>query len=262
MARAALNRITRRSAMVGVASTLPAMVAGASAAAGDDAGLLALGWHFDAITETLSQVSHRFTELFELHSELSPAKPDTMRARREDAQMFDLGKGGMPAIDDNGYYLPGAIEALRGRKFVRTDARSATPADGLCPDVITIISRVPWPEASARATEIVVSYDTWMAGRDALAREMGFCEAEDQLGRVQAELFSIERKILAEPAATIGGLIVKARVAEWNLREDNTDDALSWRCEVAWSIVDDLLRLAESSGYGRPQSLTIEAGRE
>ncbi len=76
---------------------------------------------------------------------------------------------------------------------------------------------MPWPEAQARADEIVAAYDAWSNERNRIEAESGLVAAREAECRLGEALSDIEAAIEGTTARTLKGLLVKARIAHRDL---------------------------------------------
>lgn len=181
-----------------------------------DAELLALGIRFDA-AEAAYRAACRRAEEIEF-SIVLPEKPAEIYVAEGDRSL-GLERYAIERHDGRFWYLvPPADTPLHGlrRTHLRDEEVPAT-WQGMLSEHSTIIRRVPWPEAQARADEIVAAYDAWVAERDRIYVESGLAAANEAADALGDQLSEIEGEIEGAIARTLGGLRVKARMARRDL---------------------------------------------
>ncbi|GEP08573.1 hypothetical protein [Methylobacterium gnaphalii] len=231
----AISRAPRRLQYNKTDAAIARMVAGQTEPH-PDAELLVLGERF-AAAEAAYRAACRHAS--ELHS-VCPEPP---------AEIFVA--DGDHALKIEGY----SIERPDGRRmYIVEDAnaewrglrrehwcwqrRPATPADRLPAGGHTVEERVPWPEAQARADEIVSAYDRWK-GECALAEKTsGLAEAEEACSRAAQDLSDVEFAIERATARTLDGILVKARFAKRDIDSEFEVDRLLYK-----GLIRDILAL-------------------
>lgn len=141
---------------------------------------------------------------------------------------------------------------------VRNVKRPATVADGFTEEEVasglnTIARHVrePWPEAQARADEIVAAWDAWTAERHRRRVASGLEAAWEENERADNQRYEAARAIAEIKATTLAGALAKATlIMTWF---DGPDDlaqeiagASAHAEAVSLSVVRDLLELAEA----------------
>lgn len=168
-----------------------------------------------------------------------PEAPDALLLRDED-RVLKLAVYAVERDDGRMWYAVepiGVERRLLRRKHWRWQRRPTRPGDGpLGTDWIE--TRVPWPEAQARADEIVAAWDAWVAEKDRIHEASGWNAAGDEWDRLDDLLEEIEYAIWATTAHTSAGLLVKARLAQRDFDEDNTPPP-----ELMAGIVRDILAM-------------------
>lgn len=210
------NPMTRRTAFAAGISTAVsslAPVAVAIASPVPDAALIRL----DAEYRKAGERFHRSLERVVACENAAnwPDRPDALRVQPDDRA---LGVGSRQANDD--YYSGMDVEALRARRRTRRveydfDSRTGERwPRGRAPEYVfeTLVKAEPWPEAQARADEIVTAYDAYREAERQEEHRSGLTAAEDEADALSAELRRIESAIIAEPARTPRGLAIKAGV--------------------------------------------------
>lgn len=240
-----MSRPTSRRAILGALAAAPVVsvpvLAALPAAAGEphpDAALLALGAWFEA-AETAYRAACRRAEEIEAAIVL-PEKPAAIYAAEGD-DALGLARYAAERDDGRHWYIVGRADAspkpgLRQPRL-RLAERDATPADGL-PAHSTVARYVPWPEAQARADEIVSAYEAWVAERDRIDVESGLEAANRASDALGEELSDIEAAIEDATARTLDGLRVKARMARRDL-----DQGFQINEALHESLIRDLLAM-------------------
>jgi hypothetical protein len=128
-----------------------------------------------------------------------------------------------------GFYDLSTVDDLRKEKWIVTKMAGQQ-------DQITIVLNenvAPSLEARARADEIVQAFDTWFA--EYTKRSRGLRTAERRRDAACSKEKTLRRKIIATPAATVEGLVAKARCiqaqfidGEIKPHSDDADDTLSY----------------------------------
>jgi hypothetical protein len=78
-----------------------------------------------------------------------------------------------------------------------------------------LVKRVSWPEAQARADEIVAAYRARDAECEAVERSVGFDRSDDVSDEIHDKINALEDGIIDIPAKTLPGLRVKAMAVAW-----------------------------------------------
>jgi hypothetical protein len=141
------------------------------------------------------------------------------------------------------------------KHYVRYDVTDADRAKYNLPEDAEFISRLePWPEAQARADEIIAAWDAWEAELER-ARMLSGQEAANELyNAIADEKDEVLAQIVAFPATTFAGAVAKARCARTECSWlDGLEKQIAAQIEdnggpnseaVCTSIARDLLRIA------------------
>jgi predicted secreted Zn-dependent protease len=89
----------------------------------------------------------------------------------------------------------------------------------------------PWPEAQARADEIVAAWDKYLADMRTAREQSGFEKADEAAREAVAELRELEGQIVRTWAKTPMGMLVKARMAAVDPATVSTVDDLEHALE-------------------------------
>lgn len=107
------------------------------------------------------------------------------------------------------------IERFQSKPRVRPVHRKPRPGEGGrewgAHDLI--VEREPWPEAQARADEIVATWKKYLADDAAACDASGYSAADDAHWDTVSRMTRLEARIAQTTATTLDGLLVKARVA-------------------------------------------------
>ncbi|WP_264051694.1 hypothetical protein [Methylobacterium flocculans] len=242
---------------------------GASAAPRDDSGtdalLVHLGRQFEAARLAEEAAHARFNKADELADAGRPAKPGSLVFRASD-RSFGLRESSMhPDAWEGLEVFHDDIEWMRRRAFTREvwrDAREGERAwkghGGKLPEI------QPYPEAQARAAELVGIWDAWQADCDRAEAEAGVPAASDaSMAAFQAGK-AIASQIAELPARTAEGLKVKIRALDFYAYSSSKDepDAILMR-----SLARDAAAAADSEPFSLQgaaslsfDALTFEGG--
>lgn len=183
-----------------------------------------------------------------------PEIPDAL-FRREGDDDLGLWSGTVRRLDGPDVFDRSAIEFYRARPRLKAIEvrRPVTLADGFSEEevasginVIVRTTREPWPEAQARADEVVAAWDAYVA-EETRCRAVSGLDAASKASEACLEAYTEARKeVAATPARTLEGIALKVSVvmgfydglvdlAEEIELSDYTADA-----QIALSIVRDL----------------------
>lgn len=116
----------------------------------------------------------------------------------------DTMEGSLVVLDD--------IEWMSRRPLTREIKRPVRPGERAWHDFPGhVLDVVPWPEAQARANEILAAWNAWVAAQRALDEAHGLLDAEARCLAADEELKSVLNRIAALPARTAEGMCVKLR---------------------------------------------------
>ncbi|MGA0594948.1 hypothetical protein [Enterovirga sp. CN4-39] len=148
----------------------------------------------------------------------APEFPETLYVRNTDCGLVvPVGYSGRG--DERRYFKEVTIEYLRKVPCERvvTHARPATMEDGFTEkevtsgiDIVVRHTREPWPEAQARADEIVAAWDAWQAEVERRCDASGRTAAKAALDATQPAYVAARDALLETDARTIEGVIAKA----------------------------------------------------
>jgi hypothetical protein len=174
------------------------------------------------------------------------------------------------------YYDTNAVLLLRQSPRKRDVQRRLTEreiAASLDPSYDLVSAKEVWPEAQARADEIIAAGD-WLQGERQRREDAAGIRVAEETERGAYQAYRAAGRAIADtPATTVQGAILKARVvAEWYGNDvaeiaEGIGRAASHAEQVALSVVRDLLVLngvaaaeAPLSGGTDPEHPSVRAG--
>lgn len=222
-----MGSATRRGALIGVAglsASLPFLAAPALATAYPDADLLALKARWDNVEAEAVKIAEAAAQLHD--STVLPTRPAALTVQPGDRDL-GIDRYANWRGEPTGWYRvehrASKTQGLR-RRFYRDECRIATAEDP-APTGEESWRRVPWPEAQARADEIVAAHEGWLAEIEAAYEASGYNAAHRRLDAVLGQQGRLERELQAAAPSTLAGL---AALADFALRyqADGDDDGL------------------------------------
>lgn len=151
------------------------------------------------------------------------------------------------------------IERLKARPRKKDVRYEATPEIreqyNLPEDALALVLKEPWPEAQARADEIVTAVETYWRETDEAMAATGLRIAEDEWFKAVNQNIDLRRRIVTLQAQSAAGLLLKLQVAmgtigdpdEWRKSLLESDSALSTVNALCVSFVLDVMRLAAAT---------------
>lgn len=230
--------LSRREAVIGTAATITVaplpVVAASTGEAHRDAELIALWQKREAANREWLSASDRLEAARDAHH--SVEWPEALAVQLGDD---DLGLARLANHEREGrkWYWVGDLNAdphltpaskLRQPRLL-TVTRPVCPEDNLPADAQRVVSSKPWPDAQARADEIVAAWDARQAEAARQNAINGYDAAVAHEHACEAALYDIESEIVAAEAHTVAGLAIKARLVNVEL-------------ERGFGPSDDLLR--------------------
>jgi hypothetical protein len=106
------------------------------------------------------------------------------------------------------------VEELRARLPTYQNGKDATKVTAPDGSLGSIPGRKPDPMAQARADEIIAAHDEWTRAKEEARERSGLKAAEETYDRMTRRIDGLLREIVASPAVTLRGLIIKAQCAE------------------------------------------------
>ena len=174
--------------------------------------------------------------------------PDQPALQRRGGDRLLLESPGRRSFEDSSdIYLEQEIEELRAKPRKRRYIVDFDPVTGQTWPMGTAPAHIrdalqkyePWPEAQARAEEIIAAFDVYKRGEADIDQRSGFTQAQEIVEALRAELDAVRMAIATTPAKTVEGLGVKARlVAEWT--EGGMNSAPRWTKVMISAIVRDV----------------------
>jgi hypothetical protein len=114
--------------------------------------------------------------------------------------------------------------------------RSATADDGERIEV-------PYPQAQARADEIVAAYDRWTADCEQARIECGQAAADEEDTRLYVRMWELHDQLIAMQPRTIAGIQAKARASQLRRELVEKGEECDADLQLLFSISDDVVRL-------------------
>lgn len=191
-----------------------------------DAALLGLKARWEAAEAAYSQACRITSELHDATT--FPPLPAAIFVQEGDCELR-LANYARDRNDGRRWYMvEPANSELRGlrRQFWRDRVLPAAETDDRVPRGHTIVERTPWPEAQARADEIVAAWDGYQAAREAALDASGYNAAQRESDRCGRLLSAIEDELKSAVPQTLAGLAVLADFAQRYQTDIDEDDAL------------------------------------
>lgn len=248
------SHITRRSILAGFGASIPAAaVAGVSPNLGAplDEDLLALGRRWEAAAAAYIAHLDAFNAAEARYLASKPAKPEALKRMPSDRDL----RLSSPISSDDGFFTGEHVRSFRSKRRMKSVEYAITEAERIRlnypTDAHILVRSEPWPEAQARADEIVTAWDEWQAGIARARQESGLETAEEENTRLHRAEADLREEITRKPARTIEGIMLKARVYAWLLDgEGQIENELERQLEangptdetIGLAIVRDLLR--------------------
>ncbi|WP_404286472.1 hypothetical protein ACD578_15920 [Microvirga sp. RSM25] len=206
--------LSRRSILSGSLAALvasPALASGARLTS-DDNALLALGREWWAAWGRVAELDGRVEEAESHFWSIHPQMPQELTVQPHDFAL-DMPRGEnhwrQSADASQQIYNQAAIARLRAKACTRQDwSRVVGDSEtGVLP------GQKPFPEAQARADEIVSAWDAYQASIADARERSGLTAAEQALTENNGSLHNLEERIATTRATTREGKLLKARMA-------------------------------------------------
>jgi hypothetical protein len=208
---------SRRALMAGsLASVAVAPIGAMAASREDDAALIELSRRAFALFEARQRFEKEVEEPADARrSELLEAikEPEQLFAQRHDVTCGLHGLQRPHPFEKGRSWYGEMIEHLRDKPRQK-QCWSKTERVMVDGEWGVRCTYVPDPVGQARADEIVMAYDRWLAQRKAAEQESGYTAASAEWCRMTDEIDALERQIAETPARTLKGLIAKAQWAD------------------------------------------------
>jgi hypothetical protein len=230
---------------------------------GQDAALIELGQQLETVNAQWPKASESVSRLAGVAENQYPPLPDVLRARDTD-KPFHLpkpndGRWYKPTSGGNsdqpGYYTNFHLNEL---KQFRPTRQVEVPMkeyqrDMFDPaDLLTVlyledevfIKVVPWPEAKARADELIAAIEVWRKACRKIDHATGYMKAEREFQRLANQDHALLNKICKIEAKSLQGVLVKARAVKLiHVDEDLIEFGECTDEVLAASILNELLAL-------------------
>lgn len=184
-----MQQFSRRAFMTATAATITGTGIAAAplalhASQNSDASLLAMGREWESLFfEELPMRIKASDEARKRFASMEPEFPAALSKTQKDRQ---LGLCAPAVFDQSPDYDGSDVERLRSKL---------------------------WPEAQARADEIIAAWERYLADDAAAWEASGYSAADDAHGETVSRIADLERRIARGSATTPDGLLVKARIA-------------------------------------------------
>ncbi|MDN3572101.1 hypothetical protein [Methylobacterium longum] len=237
---------------------LTSVSAMASDADGDAEMVTAIA-RYEAVTTAFEEAEDEMYDAYQRCRDLGEvAIPGALYQRATDADLR-LGDGHMQTKDGRRWYAQGNAEWLRSRPRMREVYRDPTEEE--CRrsrykiGIDRIVEHHHWPEAQARADEIVAAWDWLTAERNGRKEASGSFAAERAVAAAQAEREAACAALVKVRGRTPRGVQLKAAlVASWFATiEDMDGDIAAQGCPtyaLALSVLRDVAYGAQPSSEG------------
>lgn len=235
---------SRRSMLAGLAALGAAAPAIAVAVpVNEDAELSALFAQFQRISAEWDAATNHRANMEVVYHDIRPAFPQAAVTTEADRRKRLGGTVGDRYGEED---IPRLSQPQRGDEVV-------TPYPGRPGEVI--VRRPVCPEKTARAREIVKALEDYRAADEAARLMSGFGEAVERAEKADRALDEIQARILAVPAKTLAGVIIKARVVEWCYAGDLPEAgdlafSSSTAEQFAMALTVDLVRITRGQANG------------
>lgn len=260
---------TSRRSLLSSLAALPVVVAGAasSVAATVDADLFAaIARYQDAGAETLRTEDAAQAAYERYYDEFGgePDFPEALYRTEEDVQRFNF----FPVRDQDpetgqGRFPETFVNYLRRVpcRHVLTHRRAATLGDGLPPEdlasgdqVIVRQELVPWPEAQARADEIVAAWDAYQAEDQRRLTASASAQAEEAHEAAMSAYLAARNALALTAARTMQGVVAKAAVVmalyetcPEDFEAEMLDRKVTFNFQLGLSLARDLRNLKDEA---------------
>lgn len=190
-----------------------------------DAELLQLGAQLGDAIARARALHEASQQLIEARISATPKRRTCLYFREDDRRLYLRQYLTEPAALDGMEVSADDVAWMRRKPYVREVRRAPRPDDGLPADAHTIVEHHPWPEAQARADEIITAWDAWKAecARVRAAFESDEDEREDRAEAAKVEVEALADRIAEMPAFSAEGLLIKLRAAGHYEDEHDSD---------------------------------------
>ena len=187
--------------------------------------LVHLGHQLDDALTRVGKLREEWERVVDATAAGMPKRPACLTFRASDQTLYLRTHLLRPAQLEGLEVTADDVAWLRRKPYVREVRRPVRPEDNLPSDAHTVVEAHPWPEAQARADEIITAWDSWKAecARVLASTEDEEFEAEERKEAVEAEILALADRIAALPATTAEGLQIKLRASAHyeNEHDDN-----------------------------------------
>jgi hypothetical protein len=231
--------------------------------ANPDAELLDLCSQLDQLHAQLKAWFREQEEAYERYKPLEPPMPEALRVRSGDRDLElpvpDEWKPELKKDVPTDWYNGRVVGELKRQPRTKREEIPIVWGDGkpvvwskhskeIAKNREVLVKEVPWPEAQARADEIVAAFGSWQSERKAIGCSVGLDDTNDVTDAFYEKIQPLEGRIIEMPAKTLEGFRAKARAVVYSysspeeLAEEFTNTSVSH--DIAWSLIRDLRQLA------------------
>jgi hypothetical protein len=206
-----------------------------------DAELLDLCRECEQLQAQLKAWFKEQEEASERYKPLEPPKPEALRVQSGDRDLdLPVPREWNPDLKENvraDWYTGSEVRKLESKP--RTKRR--------------LVKWVPWPEAQARADEIVAAFRSWQSECEAVRCSVGLDDTNAVPDAFSEKIKPLEERIIEMPAKTLEGFRAKARavVSSYSTLEELEEEFtnMSVSHDIAWSLIRDLRQLPQEVAH-------------
>lgn len=176
-----------------------------------DADLLRIGRLFEAAREREIAACKACNAASREAQKHMPGRPGTLLYRASDHALYLHKHYTNPEYLDGREITSDDVEWVSRKRHVRDVRRPVRPEDKLPADAQFVVGQEPWPEAQARADEIVAAWEAWYAERNAVYAAHGLPRLEETADKAGDATAALAERLAAIPARTADGFRLKLR---------------------------------------------------
>jgi hypothetical protein len=244
--------LSRRTALAGIAAACAAnATTGTAKAASGDAKLVDLGRELDALAIKMQEAYERCSPLQEQAWASRPPFLDAMEATRNDTGYYGFPRPGDRRhpyfyttfdLEDLRRLNPTHVELVPLAEAHKVNFSHGTRLALYSTEQRAFVKHVPWPEAQARVRQIIAAIEQWQRLRDENETRYGLDEAQKELDALLDRKTELFEAIMATPATSYAGLLVKAKAVKViHCDEDEIDIGDATNHRLASSLLNDML---------------------
>lgn len=177
-----------------------------------DAALIDLGIELTGAEACLRAAEDDYEARCDAALAAMPERPASLTFREADARFNLRREHCHPAAMEGSSVQIGDVEWMSRRPLTHEIKRPVRPGERAWHDHPGhVLEVVPFPEAQARADEIVAAWEAWAAAQQAIDEAHGLPEAEARCSPAYAAVKSALDRLAALPARTVDGMHIKLR---------------------------------------------------